>query len=161
MSNMDNLTAAWEPADPIKDLSSYLRDCLTIEPIAITEELIRMPSDLAYWVNQEADSRRAYGHARQDRKRLYADLWGRARQAFIDSGEKRPSNDMVENAVQNDDEYDAAMRVEIDSEVHMKRLSGIVDAVSTKRSMLLTLGSHIRVEMEGDAWVKKQVQEGR
>jgi hypothetical protein len=65
---------------------------------------------------------------------------------------------MVESAVEMDQRnFDAKMRA-IEAEVDEKRLRGVLDAVRTKRDMLISLGAHVRIEMEHDPVIREEVR---
>ena len=62
--------------------------------------------------------------------------------------------DQVEAEAVNDPKYVEAKRNEVYLEAETKRLVGMVDAVRTKRDMLVSLGAHIRAEMEHEPLIK-------
>jgi hypothetical protein len=52
--------------------------------------------------------------------------------------------------------HEAELRV-VDTQVDYIRARGIVDAVSTKKDMLQSLGAQLRTEMEGDLAIRSRV----
>lgn len=133
----------------------YLKDCVAIEPLAIQEEFTRLPADLAYWNDRYAAALRAHLLAKLDSEETHSRLYIAHRERMLAAGVK-PTESQVEAQIDNDPEMHQARLAMVDSEVDKGRLRGIVDAVSTKRDMLVSLGSHIRTEMEGDLVIRKR-----
>jgi hypothetical protein len=139
------------------EIDDYLAEVVRIEPLALEEEFVRLPSDLAYWNERYAQAMRAHLVAEIDRNRLCAQLRIECRERILLTLPKATES-MVESAVEMDQRnFDAKMRA-IEAEVDEKRLRGVLDAVRTKRDMLISLGAHVRIEMEHDPVIREEVR---
>lgn len=142
-----------------EDLEAYRRACVRIEPMAIQEEFVRVPSDLAYWSESHSNLYREWQLAKFTREQEWGAAMARARALLsskaVGGGGRRPTVDQVEGEAVNDETYVAAKRNEVFLEAETKRLAGMIDAVRTKRDMLVSLGAHIRAEMEHDPVIKE------
>lgn len=155
----DELVEAGE-AGILANLDAYLRECVKIDPLNIQGEFIRLSGDLAYWNDQYAEALRSYLTAEVDLKILKAQLEPIARQALIDAG-GRTTEAQVKAFIEEHDQVIEAKRKEIDSEVEKARLYGVLDAIRSKKEMLVSLGAHLRLEMQGDPLLRDQIRHAR
>jgi hypothetical protein len=110
---------------------------------------VRVPADLAYWNAQYAAANERFLTAKIEAERTRSSLWLEHRAKLEDAG-KKPTEKMVDAAVESDDRnYDARVAL-MRAEVEKGRLNGILDAVRTKRDMIVSIGAHQRAEMQGD-----------
>lgn len=142
------------------EVEDYLQKATEIDPLCIQEEYVRLPADLAYWNQRYAVAYRTHARERLARKRLEALLAIQYRETFADEG-KRPTEAMVAAAVSTDERLDAALGREVEAEVEKVRLYGVLDAVRAKREMLVSLGAHIRQEMQHDPTIRAQHARGK
>lgn len=140
-----------------EDLEEYRRACVRIEPMAIQDEFIRVPADLAYWSESHSNLYREWQLAKFAREQEWGAAMARARASLSSEkqGGRGPTVDQVEAEAVNDPKYVEAKRNEVYLEAETKRLVGMVDAVRTKRDMLVSLGAHIRAEMEHEPLIKE------
>lgn len=140
-----------------EDLEEYRRACVRIEPMAIQDEFIRVPADLAYWSESHSNLYREWQLAKFSREQEWGAAMARARASLSSEkqGGRGPTVDQVEAEAVNDPKYVEAKRNEVYLEAETKRLVGMVDAVRTKRDMLVSLGAHIRAEMEHEPLIKE------
>jgi hypothetical protein len=136
-----------------EDPDKYLRDSVMIEPLQVSEEFVRLPSDLAYWNSKYADALRQHLLAKLTVEETEAELYGRHRDRLLAAGSKATVNE-IDAAVQSDPELHQARLAAIDAEVTKARVHGIVSAVSAKRECLVSLGAQLRQEMENDPVVR-------
>lgn len=136
---------------------SYLRDCLRINPEDIQAEFIRIPGDLAYWNAQYSQAIRAHLHAKLDEKLLEANLEPVVRQALRDAGAKI-TEAMVKAGIESHDDYVAAQRKTIEADVWKSECYGRLDAIRSKKEMLVSLGAHLRMEMAADPLIREQMR---
>jgi hypothetical protein len=139
-----------------EDLEAYRKACVRIEPELIQEEYVRTPSDLAYWSEQHALIHREWQLAKFAREQEWGSAVTRARAELSSYGGKGPTVDAVEASAINDPAYVKTKRDEIFLEAERVRLIGMVDAIRTKKDMLVSLGAHIRAEMERDPMIKER-----
>jgi hypothetical protein len=143
-----------------EDLEQYRRACVRIEPVCIQEEYIRMPSDLSYWSEAHALMYREWQLAKLAREQEWGRAVGRARAQLAGAPGRGPTVDAVEAYAINDPEFVAAKTNEIQLESERIRLLGMVEALRTKRDMLVSLGAHIRSEMEHDPMIRERTEHG-
>lgn len=130
-------------------IEQYLWDSIHIEPLALQEEYVRVPSDLAYWNAQYSDA-----FERLQRAKLSLDL-GLARlnaehRELLGVGGKKTTEAMVDAAVALDPEFERLRLEVIVAESQTKKLYGFVDAVRSKKEMIISVGAQLRAEMGGD-----------
>jgi len=139
------------------DLDSYLKSCVQIEPLALEEEYVRLPADLAFW-NQRYSEVYRYWLERKvvlNEVRARIQIEERERLEMLAKG-KRVTIGEVEDALILNPEYQQAKMKEIAAEAEKVRLWGVLDALRSKRDMLISLGAHIRAEMAHDPMIRKQ-----
>lgn len=136
------------------DIDQYQWECLAIEPLVLTEEYVRLPSDVAYWNERYASVYKHWLEMKARRERVLAERSEELRktlkfkkQADVADSSGRVTIAEVESAVARDPAYQAARDKEIAAEAEKVRLFGVLDALRTKRDMLVSLGAHMRAEM--------------
>lgn len=139
------------------DLEDYLRECVKIEPLAIQEEFVRIPADLAYWNSRYAQALRAHLMAKIDLDVTRAKLQPIVRLALQEAGAK-VTESQVDAAIESHDSYVEHRRRVADAEVAKNELFGSLDAIRAKKDMLMSLGAHLRVEMEGDPVMREHMR---
>jgi hypothetical protein len=133
------------------DIDAYLKECVTIDSMAIQTEFERTPSDFAYWSNRYAEVYRHYILAKQSREHIEATLQIEIRdQAEIGRGSGKMTVGEVEARIQKSPDYIDAKLKEAEADAERVRLLGVVEAMRTKREMLISLGAHMRAEMAGE-----------
>jgi hypothetical protein len=146
--------------DPTEQLDEYLRKCVRIDPLDIQTEFIRIPGDLAYWNDRYAEALREHLTSKTDLEVLKAQLQPLVRQALLDAGGK-VTEAQVAAAIETHDEVIEAKHRCITAEVEKNRLFGSLDAIRSKKEMLVSLGAHLRAEMGGDPALRDQVRASR
>lgn len=136
------------------DPDAYLKDCVTIEPLAIQEEYVRIPADMAFWGQRFADTQKAFQLAEQEKKRVRAALYILHRERLTNEG--KVTEGMIDAHVETDEDYQAVVANLITAEWAMAKTKAARDAVGTKKDMLVSLGAHVRQEMEGDPVIRSQ-----
>ena len=127
---------------------------LTIDPLYIQGEFVRIAADLAHWSEQFAESTRAFRKAEHQLETIKAHVYLHVRM-MADSAGMKLTEAMVASQVCLDGKVSAAVTAHIDAEAEMLRVKGVVQALITKRDMLISLGAHIREEMKGDPTIKQ------
>jgi len=131
-----------------EDLEAYMEECTRIEPLALEEEYIRLPSDTAYWAARYAAVLGRYLERRAVTKQMASELKRTIRDRLTVELPKKPTVSEVEVEVQTDPAYIAAVAEEDAAEVEKVWLGGFLEALRAKREMLVSLGAHIRMERE-------------
>lgn len=138
--------------DELDELDTYLKDSVRIVPEAIQEEFVRLPADLALWNHRYAQAYQLFVTRKVDADRLEALLEIEHRERLTMAGKTTESQ--VKAAVETDSRMYDARRALIDAEVEKVRLNGVLDAVRSKRDMLISIGAHQRAEMQGDPSIR-------
>lgn len=148
------------------EVETYLVESVTIDPLALQEEFVRMPPDLAYWNERYSAAYRDFMIAKFNRDQVYARLYMIKREQLMNEAEeiaaakkgkaKAPTVSDIEGAVLLDEEYTTTKLKEIELEAQKVRFYGVLDALRTKRDMLISTGAHIRKEMDHDPVIRDQ-----
>lgn len=141
------------------EVDAYLKRAVHIEAVALEDEFVRLPSDIAYWNERHSIALRAYLDAKMDRERVLGTLMCdltlvEELEAYLG---KKPTVDQIKGRVLSDPKYDAAKRKENRTDQERTRLRGAVEALATKRDMLISLGAHVRLEMMHDPIVRRNL----
>lgn len=139
-----------------RDPAEYLRDCVRIEPIALHEEFIRMPADYAYWNEQYRQKLEAHLLCAAERKRVYAGCLLAAGERINASTGKPVTVDQAKAIAETDRSYQLCVTDDIHAEADMIEARGILEAIRTKRDMLMQLGATARQEMQHDPAVRER-----
>jgi len=140
---------------PEADPDEYLRDCVRIEPLVIEEEFVRLPADLAFWNERYSQCVRTFLMAKLDADECEARLRIVHREMLLATGAKVTESQVDSAVTQDGATRDARIRL-IEAEAAKQRLGGIVDAIRTKRDMLISLGAHMRAELQGDPVLRRE-----
>ena len=135
---------------PVSDLAAYQEQCVVLEPLAIQEEYVRLPADLAYWNEQYATAFGAWLNAKVMSKVTHARLYKEHQDRLLCSGKGKVTISEVESALDMDERNIDAMLDEADKEAEKVRLAGVCEAIRAKKDMLISLGATIRSEHGGD-----------
>lgn len=147
--------------DNTPDAREYLARATKIDPLQLQDEFVRAPSDVAYWNDRYADAIAEYLVTKIERERIVGML-------MTDAGladelelrlEKKPTVDQLKAYVNTKEEYLEARGREARADAEQKRMRGVVEALSTKRDMLISLGAHIRLEMQQDPLLRRTARD--
>lgn len=141
---------------PARTADDYLRECVQIEPMALEEEFVRIPADLAYWNNRYSDAYRLWLECKIESERVEADISTGIRRELANNPKSRATVAEVEHLLKVDPAYVDARRREAAAESEKVRLYGVLDALRSKRDMLISLGAHMRAEMANDPLIRRQ-----
>ena len=142
---------------------TYLAECVHIDPLAVQDEYVRVSADLAYWNAQYAKSVRDSLIAKVELDILERELYPKCRQVLEDGG-VRPTEAAIDiectspraTTIGHSDAWKAAKRQLAEAEADKAKAYGVVDAVRAKKDLLISLGAHIRAEMERDPVLRDQ-----
>jgi hypothetical protein len=124
-------------------------EAVTIMPELIQDEFVRVVPALARFNHVYAVAQKRFMRAQYNLKRLEAELYVASRNAIIEMGGK-PTEAMIEAAVRTAPAYQACVDELVEAEFGKAEAYGNVDAIRTKKEMLISLGAHIRSELDGD-----------
>jgi hypothetical protein len=134
----------------LPDEDEYLLECLKIEPLALSEEFIRLPGDFAYWAGKYATATEDYLKAKAGCEHEYARLYLLAGQKVNPASGKPYTVEALKSLVEVEDDYQAAHLAEIEAEVTLTKAKNTLEAIRTKRDMAVQLGAQVRQEMQAD-----------
>lgn len=140
----------------LEELEEYLRECVGIDPLTLNDEFVRIPSDLAYWNARYARALRAYLTAKVDKDITRGRLEPMMRLAIQNAGGK-PTEKQIDALIDSNQDYIDACYKLVDAEVEKNEVYGALDAIRSKKEMLVSLGAHLRAEMQGDPRIRDQV----
>ena len=132
-----------------------LQNVVKIEPLAMQEEFIRVPADLAYWNELYAQVLKRYLVGKAQSEHLWARLWLETREKLLTTDGKATEK-MIENATMANPEWQKAHLALVEVEAEKSSIRGTVDAIAAKKEMLISLGAHVRAEMDGDPMVRRE-----
>lgn len=141
-------------------ITEYLRECVTIEPMALEEEFVRVPADLAYWGARWADAQKEAALAKLQRDQVEAAIDAEHRAVAASSGEKVTEKVIAARVVA--DERMRAIEIElIEAEARASRARAFADAVRAKKDMVVSLGSQVRAEMAANPSLRDNLTTAR
>lgn len=154
MTAIDRFRALTDLGDV--EVTQYLKECVTIEPMALEEEFIRVPSDIAYWGAKWADAQKAANMAKLARDQAEAAIEAEYRTEAATNGEK-VTEKMIASRVVSDERMQAVEIALIDAEAEAARAKAFAEAVRSKKDMVISLGSQVRAEMQADPSIRNQM----
>lgn len=135
-----------------------VQDAVKIEPLAMQEEFIRIPADLSHWNAQYAEVLKAYLLAKARTEHEWARIWLETREALLADG--KATEKLIESKAMCNPDWQKAHLSLVELEAEKARIRGIVDALEAKKEMLVSLGAHLRAEMESDPMVRRDQRQG-
>jgi len=157
------------PAPATVRIDTFIQECVTIEPIALTEEFARLPADFARWNEVYAVAHERYLKAKLHaaRTRATAALNIRRNPALYAQAYKVPklTEGIIESILALDADVQVAEDVVVHAETERNRVRGVLIALGRKNDALVTIGAHQRAEMSnangmrgGPGWVGQSVE---
>lgn len=137
-----------------------LKRAVEIIPEAIEEEFVRIPGDLALWGERYADALEQYLMAEMVAEETYARLLIEHRER-LEAAEKKATEAAVKAAVDTDPKWHDVKLAMIHAEVDKVRADKRLRAVSAKKEAVISIGAHIRAEMEGDPSIREHSRGAR
>lgn len=139
----------------ITDIEQYLDDCVEIDELAIQDEYIRVSPDYAYWSERYSEAYKHHLELELNRKTIKAQAAKEVRaqiEGMRSAG--RVTVAEVDADVEVNSEYLVAKMAEIEADAKVKKLQGILEALRIKKEMLISLGAHLRQDMQREALIK-------
>lgn len=141
------------PVEKEADLERYLRECVQILPEVIEEEYVRFPADFAFWNARYAAAFERWLRLKVERELTYNHLLGEVR-AELETIKTKATVSEVESEALRRREFLDAKLAEVQAEAEKVRLYGVMEALRSKREMLISLGAHIRLERSQDPMIR-------
>lgn len=142
---------------------AYYDECVAVNAQDLQGEYVRVAADLAYWNERFAD---VYAYW-LERKEVTEQVSSRRFEILkveleIEKvGGGRVTLAEVESALRVDEDVIQAKSKQHSAEAEKVRLAGRLDAIRTKRDMIVSLGAHIRAELEGDPMLRADARVAR
>lgn len=138
----------------------YLLECININPEDISGEFERIPGQLAYWNARYARALRVHLEAEINVKVTKARVYRDTREAIIAKGGK-PTEEYMKSLVESNHDYMEEQYTAAAAEADKNLMYGKLDAIRSKKEMIISLGAHMRAEMGGDPLIREQAAAGR
>jgi hypothetical protein len=136
------------PADQ-PDHDPAMQAC-QIDPDRMQEEFVQLSGRLAYWG-------RRYGEVQVDLMRAELGLKKLKKRTYLElraGKEKGQTETMLDAQVEVDGAVQIAEELVLQRTAAKLDLQTVVDAIRTKRDMLISLGAHQRAELKGDPMLR-------
>ncbi len=141
-------------------VSKMMLGAVMIEDMALDEEFLRLPSDLAYWNAQYTSANKTYLLEKHECRVTEARIRLIIREETL-KDKPRPTGDDLKAMVYEDEEYQDAHKKYVLAEADKERLKKFAEAVAAKKDMLQSIGAKLRVELENDPVVRNQHSRSR
>jgi len=142
------------------EVSEYLKQCVDMVPEQINEEFSRMSADYAYWNEKYAEANRLELVTEWSEKKAYASAYLQKKMEAQVSSTKT-SEATLDAEVKTSQVYGRAVEEHIEARAATAHLKGVLEALKTKREMLISSGAHLRQEMQGDPIIREKMQRAR
>ncbi len=133
----------------------YVEQSVTIDEENISGEYVRVSADLAYFVRRYADAEYEYLAAKAEVRKAEGVAYERAREELeADPEVKKATEKMVDARAVQSVGLSVALEELAKASSKRKVYDGYVDAIKTKRDMLISLGAHMRKEREAEPMIR-------
>lgn len=132
-----------------------LEDVFDIDPLDLQDAFCNTPAQLAYWSGKYATAYRKAAAAKANEKQVAGAYREVARDRANAIRGKATEGDVAAQ-LEGIDEVQVAREATIEAEYEKVRVFGIVDAIRTKKEMLISVGAHVRAEMDHDPTIRAQ-----
>lgn len=130
-----------------EELRVYQRECVSIRIEAMSDECVRLPSDMAFWAERYAAALERTLTADSATKTAYARAYEALLMSEDRSGKPMPDS-KAQQLAKRDRDYSLAIMDEAEALAEKARIWGVLEAIRAKRDMLIELGATRRREME-------------
>jgi hypothetical protein len=160
----------FDPETGVLLVSKAQLAAVTIDDIAIDEEMMRAPRDLAYWHQQHAEAANSMLLEKHELERAEAramlgvkanaQLTGKL--TLPDGREvTKPNADDVEAAGKLDEDYHKAFLSYAQAEHKKRKLWGLCVAIEAKKDMTQSLAAKLRAQIQADPVIREQHRQAR
>jgi hypothetical protein len=142
------------------EVEKFLKDSVDVEPTLLQEEFIRLPADVAYWNERYAGKLKAHLATKVEVDHLHARLYIEIRETMEAEG-KKATESAVEAKIETSPVYHQMRLTLVGLEAEVAHLKGVLEAVRTKREMVISLGAQLRQELQHDPVIRDQLRAKR
>ncbi len=134
------------------------RPDFSIAPESVKHEYTLMSASLARQGELLAEASRDAATAKAAKEQRYAEVYI----ALLEDseGEKKPPEAVLKAKVLTNASYQASVQKYIIADYERSKISSDMEALRTKRDMLVSLGAHIRLELRADPSLRDDNEEG-
>lgn len=136
------------------EVGDYLKQCVDLEPEAISEEYARLSPDYAYWNERLRGVAKSLMNAEFHEKKTEARLYLKYKEP--EEGKKPPTEKTVDSAVTLDGDYQEAHQQTLELTAERDYLKGVLKTLSLKAEMLVSMGATMRQEIQGDLRMRER-----
>jgi len=122
------------------------RPSFNIVPEDVKNEYIRMSPQIARATEEYSEALQAVLETKQYRDETYAMLY----MEVCSDADKKPSEGYIRNSILSNSIYQDVCRAYSAAEGQKSRLAGDLEALRTKKDMLVSLGAHVRIELQAE-----------
>ena len=141
-------------------VSKMMLGAVAIDDLALDEEFLRLPSDLAYWNAQYTAANKKYLIEKHECRVTEARVRMVLREETL-KDKPKPTGDDLKAMVHEDEEYIEAHMKYVLADAEKERLKKFAEAVAAKKDMLQSIGAKLRVELSNDPVVRNQHSRSR
>ena len=143
---------------------------VTVDDLALDEEMMRAGRDISYWQARFAEAGNVFLLERAEHERLEARIHLETKAIAQETGElplasgktiKKPTVEDVKAAVAANDVLFEARQKVIEAEAVWRRLQGFCIALTAKKDMTQSLGAKLREQLRGDPALRASHRESR
>lgn len=132
----------------IESDSYTFAELLSINQEDLSNEFATHASRYAYISALAAKAEALFNEAKQEREQVYADVELFYRDELVKMPDVKVTEGLIKSSVVGDDAYIAAVSKENTALHDWKVLRALVDGLRERGSMLVSLGAHMRAEMD-------------
>lgn len=132
----------------IESDSYTFAELLAINQEDLSNEFATHASRYAYISALAAKAEALFNEAKQEREQVYADVELFYRDELVKMPDVKVTEGLIKSSVVGDDAYIAAVSKENTALHDWKVLRALVDGLRERGSMLVSLGAHMRAEMD-------------
>lgn len=138
-------------------VEEFLIESVEIDPLRIQEHYVSIAAQYAFWSHKFADAERIRDLTKVEEARVRGTLELKHRQDMLDAGAKPTESQIAARVNLDPTLFDITTEL-VEASFHVTRLKGVLQALSIKNQSLMSLGAHVRQEMQGDPLLRQQAR---
>jgi len=142
------------------EFEDLLIEAIKIDPLDLQIQFAEYSAHLAYWGARMVEAERDFQYADKNYDEVVSKTSLILREQLTKDG-KKPTEATIEAATHLDPEVSKARQDRIESDARMRRLKTDLEAVRSKRDMLMMMGAQIRAEIQADPRIKDQMADAK
>lgn len=122
--------------------------CLDIDSFLLEEQYSEHSSNYSYWNDVYVDAYRTWRMSKDKIKEVYAERYEIVRNKLEKTKKGKVTVKEVEIDIERDPIYLKAKANEIEADAEKERWKGRLEALRSRKDMLISLGAHVREEIK-------------